>query len=217
MGSYRVLTVWAAYFLAEAAASGIFVAAGWRSKRARGLAAAQGSREFPVDPLWGEEEVDISPAEAKADVSGAVRLVLKRLAPLMESQSVQVEIAIPSGLLVRMRRAALAELLEELLASAIHDALASRLLLTAARHGDRIHLGITDDMPGADPAARRGRIRGLMERVAMRGGALDLNVRLAEGTTMTLRLAAVDESERPAPVIEQPSGVSAGFAVRIEL
>jgi hypothetical protein len=34
-------------------------------------------------------------------------------------------------------------------------------------------------------------VRGLMERVALRGGTLDVDVRPAEGTTMTLRIAAV--------------------------
>jgi hypothetical protein len=35
-----------------------------------------------------------------------------------------------------------------------------------------------------------------MERVAMRGGALDVDVRPAEGTTMTLRLGAVSEDRQ---------------------
>jgi hypothetical protein len=56
-------------------------------------------------------------------------------------------------------------------------------------------------MPGADAAVRRAGVRGLMERVAMRGGALDVDVRPAEGTTMTLRLPAV-RAEAGTPVTE---------------
>jgi hypothetical protein len=202
------------YLLAAAAASGIFVVAGWRSKQASGLAAARGWRGLPIDPLWGEEEVDIASGESKADVGGAIRLVLKRLAPVMASQSVQAEIAVPPGLLVRMKSAALADLLEELLAAAIHGAPACRLLLTATTHGDRIYVGLTDDMPGADPEIRLGRIRGLMERVAMRGGVLDLKVRPDEGTTMTLRLAAATESDRPVP--QSDIVLSSEFALRTQ-
>jgi len=174
-----------AYFLAAAAAAAVFVAAGWRSNTA--VAVRQG---LSVDPVWGDAEADAHASEARADVGVAMRLALKRLEPVMANQSVQADVAAPPGLPVRMRGAALAELLEEMLAAAIHGAPASRLLLTAATHGNRIDVGITDDMPGADPAVRLGSVRGLIERAARRGGALEVNVRPAEGTTMTLRLAA---------------------------
>jgi hypothetical protein len=116
------------------------------------------------------------------------------LVPVMATQSVKVDVAAPSGLLGRMRGAVLADLLEELLAAAIHGAPGGRLLLTAAPHGDHIHVGITDDVPGADPAIRAAGVRGVMERVALRGGSLDIHVRPAEGTTMTLRFAAAIEA-----------------------
>jgi hypothetical protein len=187
------------YFLAALAASGIFVAAGWRSKQTRGVAAAPRWQGMPIDPLWGEEDVgQLNNADTNADVNASIRLVLKRLAPVMASQAVQADIASPSGLHVRMKSAMLTDILEELLAAAIHAAPASRLLMTATSHGDRVHISITDDMPSADPAVRQGRIRGVIERVAMRGGSLDVNVRPSEGTTMTLRLAAVTERDAPA-------------------
>jgi hypothetical protein len=197
-----VLTIGMAYFLAAVVASGIFVVAGWRSNKARGLVETQDRHDLLRDPLWADAEIDIDASQAQADVGAAIRLALKRLAPVMASQSVRADVAAPSGLPVRMRGAALADLLEELLTAAIHGAPASRLLLTAATHGDRVHVSITDDLPGADPAVRLGSLRGLMEDVAMRGGALDVDVRPAEGTTMTLRLAAAtdepqDKTERP--------------------
>ena len=64
------------------------------------------------------------------------------------------------------------------------------MLLTAARYGERVYVGVTDDMPGADTALRESSARGVMERAALRGGALEVAVRPCEGTTMTLRLAA---------------------------
>ena len=193
------------YLVAAVAASGIFVAAGWRSKRARNLA-AHNREGLPVDPLWGEDTIDVDASDAQADVGFAIRLALKRLAPVMASQDVQAEIASPSGLFVRMKSAALADLLEELLAVAIHSAPACRLLITATTHGDRIYIGMTDDMPGADPEVRQESIRGLTERIAMRGGALDINFRPTEGTTMTLRLAAAAEQGWSPP--EPPTRIS---------
>jgi hypothetical protein len=178
------------------AASGVVVAAGWRSRHAGGLAAARDRYGVPNDPLWGDPEIDVSEdvgaSEAPADVGAGIRLALKRMAPVMATQSVKVDVAAPSGLLGRMRGAVLADLLDELLTAAIHGAPAGRLLLTAAVHGDRIHVSVTDDMPGADPSVRAASVRRLMERVALRGGSLDIDVRPADGTTMTLRFAAAN-------------------------
>jgi hypothetical protein len=200
-----VITIWMGYLLAAVVASGIVIAVGWRSRRARGLADPRGRRTGSNDPLWndplwndppwgdppwGDPEIDAGASDAPADVAAAIRLALKRMAAVLADQSVKVDVAAPSGLLARMRGAALADLLEALLATAIQGATASRLLLTAATHGDRIHVSITDDVPGADPAMRAASVRDLMERVALRGGAMDINVRPAEGTTMTLRFAA---------------------------
>jgi hypothetical protein len=182
------------YFLAAAAASGIFILAGWRGKSAEGLVTVQGRHGLPIDPqlidpLHGTE-TDAGAVSPCADVGATMRLALKRLGPIMGRHSMQAEFAMPSGLLVRMRGGPLADLLDELLTAAIHSAPASRLLLTATTHGDRVYVGITDDMPGADPAIRLQSVRSLTQRVAMRGGTLDVNVCPAEGTTMTLRLAA---------------------------
>ncbi len=111
----------------------------------------------------------------------------------MANRSVQAEVAAAFGLRVRMNGAALADLLEEMLGAAIHAAPASRVLLTAVTQGQRVVISITDDMPNADADVRRASVRGLMERVAMRGGSLDVDVRPKEGTTMTLRLGAYTE------------------------
>jgi hypothetical protein len=189
-----------AYFLAAVVASGMVIAAGWRSKHAH-RSVARGAYGLPDDPLWSDPEIDLGASESRADVAGAIRLALKRLAPVMATQSVKVDVAAPPGLLGRMRGTALTDILEELLAAAIHGAPAGRLLLTAATYGDRIYVGVTDDRPWADPAVRVAGVRGLMERIALRGCSLEVDVRPAEGTTMTLRLAAATEEwqDRPEP------------------
>ena len=166
---------------------------------------------IPDDPLWGDSAIDPGPSDVTADVGASIRLALKRMAPVMAAQSVKVDVAASSGLLGRMRGAVLADLVEELLTAAIHGAPGSRLLLTAAPHGDRIHVGITDDAPGADHAARAAGVRGLMERVALRGGSLTIDVRPAEGTTMTMRFAAANDawqdraSEQPNEGLPEPA------------
>jgi glucose-6-phosphate-specific signal transduction histidine kinase len=110
---------------------------------------------------------------------------------VIAGRSVSVDVAARRGLLVRMRGPVLADLMEELVAAVLHSAPASALLLTASAHGDRIYISLTDDVPGADPFVRQAMLRGVMERVALRGGAIDVRVRPDEGTTVTLRVMAV--------------------------
>ena len=185
-----MLNIELVYFLAAAAASGVFIAAGWPGKIALKQVALPGRPGMSIDPIAGDGDIH----DARADVGAAMRVALKRLAPVMTNQSVQADIAAPAGLPVRMRSGALTDLLEEMLAAAIHGAPASRLLLTAATHGNRIDVGISDDMPGADATARLASVSGLMQRIARRGGTLEVKVRPAEGTTMTLRLTAAAEA-----------------------
>ena len=200
-GSYTVITIWVAYFVVAAVASGVFLIAGRRSRHV--YIAGRMAHELPHDPLWDEPEADLSESPLQADAGAALRLALKRLGPVMANRSIQAEIAAAFGLRVRMRGAALADLLEEMLSAAIHAAPASRVLLTAVTQGERVVISITDDMPNGDADVRRACVRGLMERVALRGGSLDVDVRPQEGTTMTLRLAAAREEG------EQGSGGSA--------
>ena len=199
-----VITIWTTYACAALVASGVFIFAGWHSRKIVGQASARRGYDIPNDPLWTEAEPDLTEDNAQADAGAALRLVLKRLAPLLASHSIQMEVAISSGLLVRMRGAVLADLLEEVLVVTLHAVPASRLLLTTAARGEHVAISITDDVPGANPDVRRAGMRALIERVAMRGGALDVDVRPNEGTTTTLRFAAArDRRSRPRP--DEPS------------
>ncbi len=178
-----------AYIGVAVAASVLFAAAGWRSRQTFHTSA--GSVDNLLD--MSKSSADISADQPLGDVAEAIHVALKRLMPVITSQSVRVDVAARQGLMVRMRPPALADLMEELLASVIHSAPASMLLLTAAARGDRVCISLSDDMPNADPASRQSQVRNLTERVAMRGGALDINVRPSEGTTTTVRLAAAFE------------------------
>lgn len=190
-----MIALWVTYFVAAVAASCVFIVAGWRSKKAHDFTSERVGHGLPNDPLWQEAEIDLSEATPQADAGAALRLALKRLAPVMANLSVQADVAASFGLLVRMRGAALADLIEEMLAAVIHAAPASRILLTASAHGGRVSICITDDIPNADPDVRRAGVRGLMERVATRSGLLEVDVRPNEGTTTTLHLSAVEDTE----------------------
>ena len=184
-------TIWITYLLAAIAASVLFVAAGWRGRQPIGASlpyARPDLRMLVVPPDAGPDQTAPG-ANPRDDVSAAIYLALARLALVIASQFVKVDVAVRPGLKVRMRGPVLANMLEELVAVAIRAAPASRLLLTAAEHGDRIHISVTDDMPGGDSDARRVRIRTLTERVALHGDALVVDVRPQEGTSMTLQLA----------------------------
>jgi hypothetical protein len=199
-------TIWLTYFIVATIVSGIFVATGWRGTQMRNTSWAQIRHRLSFDPSLNDADGGHTIAEAQADVAAAVCLAVKRLSPVMANQSVQTEIAVPPGLLVRMRPAILADLVEDLLTAAVHGAPASRLLLTAAAHGERTYVTVTDDMPGADPMVRKASVRGLSGRIALRGGVLSVDVSPMEGTSMTLRFASVlpDYIACTAPVLRKP-------------
>jgi signal transduction histidine kinase len=135
------------------------------------------------------------------DVAFSVYLALARLAAVVAAQCVKIDVAVRPGLQVRMRPAALADILEELLAAALQAAPASRMLITAAANGDCVQINIIDDMPGGDLVVRLNRIRMLSDRVAMRGDSLVIDVRPDEGTMMTLRVAGEAHAVKAAQAV----------------
>ena len=200
-----MITIGIIYSLAAAVASIVFSFAGWHSKQTRGFSSL-------LDGHQQTAEIDLSETNLQADAGAALRLALKRLAPLMANLSVQADIAISFGLMVRMGGAALVELLEEMLTVVVHAAPVSRILLTAAADGANISISMSDDIPNANQDVRRASVRGLMQRVASRGGALDVDVQPSEGTTMTLRLSSVCDDKEDRASLEPMNGAMLSFA-----
>lgn len=186
-------TIWSTYLLSTLAASAVFVAAGWRSRQPIGTQPLFAYPYLGIHVLNHNGPADPAAPE-RDDVAAAIYIALARLASLISSQFVKVDVAVRPGMQVIMRSPLLADTIEELLTAALQAAPACRLLLTAAPHGDRVHISVTDDMPDGDPAMRIGRVRALTERIARRGDALVVDVRPQEGTTMTLRIAAAPKS-----------------------
>jgi hypothetical protein len=177
------------YLIAASATSVLFVAAGWRRRPVAEAAPISlhrlGLHVILPDGVSGPA----SAGQARDDVAAAIYLALARLAPVIARQSVKIDVAVNPRLYVRTRGPLLAEILEELLTVALQAAPACRLLLTGVSDGDRVYIGISDDMPGGDAAVRLGRVVSLTRRLKLEGDSLRVDVRPNEGTTMTLRLA----------------------------
>lgn len=181
------MSIWMGYpWVAVAATSAFLLARWWYTRTDAALAC-----RTPSDSFRTSSQSAVQPP--LADAASAAQTALERVGHLMARQFVGVDVAIPPGLVTRMRQPVLAEVLEEMLTGAIQAAPASRLLLTGLRQGDYIEIVIIDDMPGADLAYRQGRIRDLSERIALQGGTLEVTVQPAEGTTTVLRLLASEE------------------------
>lgn len=187
-----MITVCLAYAIAAAAASALLAFGEWRHLLGLGRA----TRPRGARPRDGGPGVNAH-AAVPGDVAAAVRVALGRIAPLMTRAFVRMEMAVPPGLVARMRDATLCDMIEEVLTAAIHAAPTSRLLLTACAQGDHIEIGVTDDLPNADQAYRLAQIRTLHERVALRGGTLHVTARATEGTTIAIRLPGTRDPSGP--------------------
>ncbi len=133
---------------------------------------------------------DCIPTQSPSVVAAGVGLALKRLTQVMDRRGIRADVAVHPDLLVGLSGDALADLLEQLFATAIHHAQAGRMVVTAVSDVGHVSISVTDDTAGADLDARTSSVRALAERAALHGGTLEITVRQAEGTTMTLRLAA---------------------------
>ncbi len=175
-------TIWIAYAVAAAAVAAFLAVSG---RHVRSLAA---------EPELDGERV----GHRGTDVAGAVRAAASRVAPLLESRSIRLDIAVRPGVRAGIRAPLLAEMVEHLLAAALCRAPAGAVLVAAYQRGDRVHVSVTDDRPHTDPALRQADLREVAQRAALAGGALDIRTSPLQGTTMTLRIAAASERDQGA-------------------
>jgi len=173
------------YFFSATLALALFVFVGWQRRRTHTRAASAG-----LFVNVTAVSTDFIPEQSPAVVAAGVGLALKRLTPVLNRRGIRADVAVHPDLLVGLSGDALADLLEQLFAAAIHHPQAGRMVVTAASDGGQVSISVTDDTAGADPDARAGSVRALAERATLRGGTLEITIRRAQGTTMTLRLAA---------------------------
>jgi hypothetical protein len=181
------------YLLAVVLVSLLFMFGGWRMRRDCALAVKTGSPAWIAGPHPGPG----SPADVRASVS----LALRRLLPVMTSQGVRADVAVPEGILVQLEGTALTGLLERLLATAIDHGGASRLLLTATTVDAQVRISVTDNTEVTNPdlVMRTGDFQDLADQVALLGGGLEIEVRPGCGTTTTLHLPAASDHPNDSP------------------
>jgi hypothetical protein len=198
-----VIAVGTMYIIACLIVSGMLINLGRSHQQAAAVASERRPQNRPNDSLWPNDPLWPSDSilnEATADPAilppvADVRTAMG-LGPLLESQLVRVEVDAPSGLLVPMRAAELADRIQELLTTVIQSVPASHLLFTATQKDNAINITITDDIPRANIEVRKDQVRGLIQRISIDGATIDVKVHPTEGTTLTLRLPSMLKDRR---------------------
>jgi hypothetical protein len=193
-----VWTILLTCILVVGAASTLFVALGWRSARV-----TSGHPTLRFDAEWNSGQPNAESAAMRlqnSSIDASLKLVLKRLAPIITSRRIMVDWAVSPYLTVQISTPVVANILEELLLAAIHHSFAGRLLLTAWEHNGRIAVRVIDDVPNAGPALPQRSMRSLMELMAFQGGTLDVEVQPA-GTILTVWLACGEHALSCSPTM----------------
>jgi hypothetical protein len=179
-------TIWLAYIVTALAASGLFVAVGWRGRISTGNGFSRSSDWRPTGTSASEAEI--------GDAAEAIRVALKRLHALIQDQRARVDVAAEAGLRVRARGEVLADMAGELLALGVRTSAGGRFLFTASRHAGRVDISLSDDCATDNAGLRRSQARTLAQQVALQGGSLEIVNLPGQGTTMTIRLACAVEA-----------------------
>jgi len=149
------------------------------STRARTVVAPTSETIVPGPPLR---------ADGRLDVATEARTVVGLFATLATQRGVQMELAVESGLMVRMEQGQFHELLGAVLTHAIHAG-SGRVLLGAMRHAGRVQIAIMDESRGTTRGQQEADLRPAARLAALQGATLEVDAR-PEGTTILLRLLA---------------------------
>lgn len=144
-------------------------------------------REPPGEPL-GELDVDTPAAATDVDLHVLLSEVMTELRDEADRGAVQMELAIPVGLILRGERAGLRPVLFGLLRNAVAHAPGGRVFAGAMRAEDCVRIIVIDDGRTAarpiDVALRKP----LARLLARSGAGLVVDHRLGGGTTLVLSL-----------------------------
>src|SRR5271163_2328364 len=108
------------------------------------------------------------------DVEQDVRSLLGDAAAAARPQRVRLEIAVQPELALRGDRTVFRQSLAGLVQQACSQALVSRVLVTASRSGEWIHVSVSDDGIGADRRTRQLALWPIERLVAQQGGSLEV-------------------------------------------
>jgi hypothetical protein len=171
--------------------SGLVVVSG--SNRRRELLARQGQ------PATGNRfELGLVPfVSGELDVAVEARDVLRQLDSLAARQLVDLEYAVQPDLIVRADRRAFREILSDVVTTAIEQAPCGHVLLGATRSGGRVHVVVSDDGGTPNRDMRLSKLRSAESLAALHGATMEVDVRMGQGTTVSLRLPVTENGQRP--------------------
>jgi hypothetical protein len=169
------------YLVLAVVGSSAFVLGSVRGQHKRGSA-------LPTpDDTWIEAADPFDNSEP-ADVRTAAAIALRRVMPLLDERGIRLTVAIRAGLLVQEPGHRLADVLERILIALVRND-GSHMVLSAAPRGGQVAVRVSNDARAANVEALQAQVRSLSEEVALRGGALDLDVAPQEGVSVVLRVA----------------------------
>jgi signal transduction histidine kinase len=133
---------------------------------------------------------------------------------------VRLTLAVSPGSMVRVDRAMLGDVLRSVLSSAICSAFGGRVMVTAAKFGNEVHIRIIDDAADAGPTGRGELLRDQAAMIASQHGSIDVDRVMGLGTALTIRLpASVQRPDYAFPYRNPPTALAnrelqPGFPVR---
>ncbi len=156
------------------------------------------------DDTWIEAADPFDNSEP-ADVRTAAAIALRRVMPLLDERGIRLTVAIRAGLLVQEPGHRLADVLERMLIALVRND-GSHMVLSAAPRGGQVAVRVSNDARAANVEALQAQVRSLSEEVALRGGALDLDVASQQGISVVLRVARYNgqSSSEPTPNEAEP-------------
>src|SRR5690349_5360904 len=145
---------------------GLIVVTGWR--RRRELLARQSRRGIGRQFELGHTPFVSGMIDVAAEAAG----VMRQFEGTAASKFVALQMAVQPGLTVRVDPGAFRAVLSDLLDTAIDEAAGGRVLLGAARSGNRIRISVSDDGVHADGPRREASLRDTERLAAMHGAVM---------------------------------------------
>lgn len=172
---------------------GLIAASGWR--RRREMLARQSRRGIGRQFELGHTPFVSGMIDVAAEAAG----VMRQFEGTAASKLVALQMAVQPGLTVRVDPGAFRAVLSDLLDTAINQGAGGRVLLGAARSGNRIRISVSDDGAQTDGPRRQASLRDAERLAAMHGAVMRVDARPSEGTTVDYLLPVHDGPPRARP------------------
>ncbi|HTI82903.1 MAG TPA: hypothetical protein VL614_20815 [Acetobacteraceae bacterium] len=131
-------------------------------------------------------------ASGTIDVAAELDAVLRQFEGRAAGQFTTLEIAVQAGLAAQVDAGVFRAVLSDLVGSAIAQAPCGRVLVSAARTGNRLQISVADDGAQADGPRRQAILREAERLSAQYGGIMCVDARPSEGTIVRYLLPPQD-------------------------